>query len=73
MVQLHWRFTLVILIEDSAVAVESPPLTQLSIPAAGQRVEQLWVVERCHGVEVLVTEVTSEAILACQVRDHHFV
>lgn len=73
MVQFHRVLAPVVLVKDRSVAVKSPPLTELTIPATGQCIEELRIVERCDGVKVLITEMSSEAILARQVADENFV
>lgn len=56
----------VVQLEHVAVAVLPPPGAQLSVPAARQRVKELWVLHADHGEEVLVAQVAPEAILVGQ-------
>lgn len=60
-----------VVIEHLVVAMESPPLAQLTVPGTGQRVEQLTIVEGGQSVKVLVTEVATEVILLRHVSNHH--
>lgn len=74
MVQLHPRRRTataapVVGIKDRAVAVETPPLAELAIPGAVQRVEELRIVEGGQRVEVLVAEVAPEVVLPRQMAD----
>lgn len=57
---------LVVHLKDVAVAVVPPPCAQLPVPAARQQVEELGVLHADHGEEVLVAEVTPEAVLLSQ-------
>ncbi len=75
MVQLHPRTATapVVGIKDRSVAVEAPPLAELAIPGAVQRVEELRIVEGGQRVEVLVAEVAPEVVLPRQMADKRLI
>ena len=76
-VQLHPRRRTatapVVGIKDRSVAVEAPPLAELAIPGAVQRVEELRIVEGGQRVEVLVAEVAPEVVLPLQMADKRLI
>lgn len=59
-----------IVLKDGAIAVKAPPLTELAVPGARQRVEELRKVKGRESVKVLVAEMASEVILSRQMTDN---
>lgn len=66
MVDIDRPLTVVVKLKHLRIAMVPPPGAQLSVPATGQRVEELWVLHTNHGEEVLVPEMAPEAVLICQ-------
>lgn len=65
MYDLEFARAVEILVEHCLVPMAPPPLAQLSVPATGESVEELRVVESNKGVQVLIPQVALEAILFC--------
>ena len=59
-------------VELVVVALGAPPLAQLTVPVAGQRVEEVRVFQGQQRVKVLVAQVALERVLGGQPRQRRF-
>ena len=59
--ELFW--TIEVQVKHILVAVSPPPVTQLPVPATGEKVKELWVVKGNQSVQVLISQVALEIVV----------
>lgn len=69
MVNVHWSITAEIQLKYVSIAVVPPPGAELSVPAAVEMVEELWMLHAYHAEEVLIAKVAPEMIFLSEMGD----